>query len=205
MCNFHATVWRLFGQEIQMLHDGGNSHSNMIDTAKWRVNEPNRSVIIFEAEWNCEGEMPKDDKLIRNSDECPNTLLVAIRRHYQRVREAITTGRHLDTCFADTKKWDDVWCKAIAEGVAVTLPAVFEGNLDVYGSAQLDAPALTKVGGYFDVDVSAKLDALTEVGGYLVVSGSAKLDAPALTKVGGYLFVDGSAKLDAPALTLEDA
>ena len=163
MCNFHATVWRLFGQEIQMLHDGGNSHSNMIDTAKWRVNEPNRSVIIFEAEWDCEGEMPKDDKLIRNSDECPNTLLVAIRRHYQRVREAITTGRHLDTCFADTKKWDDVWCKAIAEGVAVTLPAVFEGNLVVSGSAQLDAPALTKVGGY------------------LVVYGSAKLDAPALT------------------------
>ena len=170
-----------------MLHDGGNSHSNMIDTAKWRVNEPNRSVIIFEAEWDCEGEMPKDDKLIRNSDECPNTLLVAIRRHYQRVREAITTGRHLDTCFADTKKWDDVWCKAIAEGVAVTLPAVFEGNLVVSGSAKLDAPALTKVGGY------------------LGVSGSAQLDAPALTKVGGYLFVDGSAKLDAPALTLEDA
>ena len=186
MCNFHATVWRLFGQEIQMLHDGGNSHSNMIDNAKWRVNESNRSVILFEAEWDCEGdEMPKDDKLIRNSDECPNDLLVAIRRQYQRVKEAITTGRHLDTWFNDTKKWDDVWCKAIAEGVAVTLPAVFEGNLVVYGSA--------------------KLDALTEVGGYFVVSGSAQLDAPALTKVGGYLFVDGSAKLDAPALTLEDA
>ncbi len=70
------------------------------------------------------------------------------------------------------------------------------GDLYVYGSAKLDAPALTSVGGYLRVYGSAKLDALTSVGGYLRVYGSAKLDA--LTSVGGYLYVDGSAKLDAP-------
>jgi hypothetical protein len=41
------------------------------------------------------------------------------------------------------------------------------------------------VGGDLDVYGSAKLDALTTVGGKLAVYGSAKLDAPALTTVGG--------------------
>ena len=75
----------------------------------------------------------------------------------------------------------------------------FGGNLEVGGSAKLDALALTKVGGNLVVWGSAKLDALalTKVGGNLVVWGSAKLDALALTKVGGNLW--GSAKLDALA------
>ncbi len=59
---------------------------------------------------------------------------------------------------------------------------IFGGNLEVGGSAKLDALALTKVGGN------------------LVVGGSAKLDALALTKVGGNLVVESSAKLDAPLL-----
>ena len=50
----------------------------------------------------------------------------------------------------------------------------------MYGSAKLDAPLLTTVGGDLRVDGSAKLDALTTVGGYLRVDGSAKLDAPLL-------------------------
>ena len=82
----------------------------------------------------------------------------------QRLNEAIKDGRHLDSHFSDTEKWADVWCKAIANGVAVVLPKVFKGNLVVSGSAKLEAPALT------------------EVGGYLVVSGSATLDAPKLRR-----------------------
>jgi hypothetical protein len=52
-------------------------------------------------------------------------------------------------------------------------------------------------GGNLEVWGSAKLDALAQVGGNLEVWGSAKLDALALTKVGGNLVVWGSAKIDA--------
>src|SRR6185312_7270069 len=77
------------------------------------------------------------------------------------------------------------------------------GDLRVYGTAKLDAPALTSVGGGLYVYGTAKLDAaaLTSVGGGLYVYNTAKLDAPALTSVGGYLRVYNTAKLDAPALT----
>ena len=60
-----------------------------------------------------------------------------------------------------------MWNKAIANGVAVELPEVFHGNLDVYAEAKLDAPLLK------------------EVGGYLAVYGGAKLDAPKLKTVNG--------------------
>ena len=75
------------------------------------------------------------------------------------------------------------------------------GDLRVYGTAKLDAPALTSVGGDLYVDGTAKLEALTSVGGGLYVYGTAKLDAPALTSVGGGLSVYNTAKLDAPVLT----
>jgi hypothetical protein len=61
---------------------------------------------------------------------------------------------------------------------------IFGGNLKVWGSAKLDALALTKVGGNLEVWGSAKLDALAQVGGNLEVGGSAKLDAPLLKKKG---------------------
>jgi prefoldin subunit 5 len=193
----------MIGQDIQCAHLPSNSHSESISASKWRENEPNRQTIIFEAEWSGSGDQPSDAVLIRNIGECPEPLVKRIREHYRRLKEAITTGKYLDTHFADTKKWCDVWNAAIKNGAPVVLPAVFEGNLYVYGSSKLDAPALTKVGGNLYVDGSSKLDApaLTKVGGNLYVDGSSKLDAPALTKVGGNLYVDGSSKLDAPALT----
>lgn len=79
MCDFHSTAWRVLGQEIQMLHQSDNSHSNMIDKAGWRVNQPNRAPINFEAEWNCEGDMPKEGEFIRNFGECPELLVKKIR------------------------------------------------------------------------------------------------------------------------------
>ena len=183
-----------------MKHLPSNSHAEMIDQAGWGNNKPNRKVVVFEAEWSGEGDLPSDGALIRNSGECPERLTNRIRSHYQKLKEALSEGKHLSTYFKDTKVFCDVWNMAIQRGAPVTLPRVFKGSLAVYGSAKLDAPALTEVGGYLDVYGSAKLDApaLTEVGGYLAVSGSAKLDA--LAKVGGYLAVSGSAKLDAPAL-----
>jgi len=200
MCDFHSILGIAIGENYEIRHDSGNSHSEMANELR---NLPNRQPVIFEAEWNGEGDVPSDGTLIRNNGECPDRLTKKIRDHYIKLKEAITTGKHFDGYFKDTKKWADVWCRAIANNVPIQLPAVFHGNLTVYGSAKLDAPALTEVGGNLYVYASAKLDApaLTEVGGYLTVDGSAKLDAPALTEVGGNLTVDGSAKLDAPALT----
>ncbi len=152
----------------------------MIEKAGWRVNEPNKKTVVFESEWDGEGDLPSATKLIRNHGDCPEQLEKRIVSHYRKLQEAIKDGKHLDSYFADTKKWADVWNKAIASGAPVTLPEVFEGDLYVSGSA--------------------KLDALVKVGGYLYVYGSAKLDAPALKEVGGDLYVSGSAKLDAPKL-----
>ena len=149
----------MIGQDIQCAHLPSNSHSESISAANWRENEPNRQTIIFEAEWSGSGDQPSDSVLIRNIGECPEPLVKRIREHYRRLKEAITTGKYLDTHFADTKKWCDVWNTAIKNGAPVTLPAIFEGSLYVYGSAKLDAPALTQVGGDLRVYSSAKLDA----------------------------------------------
>jgi len=78
------------------------------------------------------------------------------------------------------------------------------GDVRVYGSAKLEAPALQTVGGYVRVCGSAKLEApaLQTVGGYVYVYGSAKLEA--LQTVGGDVRVCGSAKLEAPNLTTKN-
>ena len=49
MCDWHSTAWRLIGQEVQCAHKSNNSHAESIEEAGWRVNEPNRKTIIFEA------------------------------------------------------------------------------------------------------------------------------------------------------------
>ena len=183
MCDFHSTDWRLLGQDAQMLHDSTNSHSGMVERAKWPENKPNRRILVFEAEWDGMGDFPSDDKLIRNCGECPKVLKKAIRRHYQILKEAITDGRHFDSYFADTDKWADVWNRAITLGVPVVLPAIFKGNLDVSGNAKLDAHALTTVGGNLTVYGSAKLDVLTKVGGSIDVIG--QLIAPKLDRRAG--------------------
>ena len=198
MCNFHSILGVSLAEgQYEIIHNPGNSHSEMAGVL---TNKPFRKPIIFEAEWDGEGAIPDDTNLIRHCGECPERMAQLIRSHYQKLKEAITTGKHLDSYFRDTKKYADVWNKAIENGAPVALPAVFEGNLAVSDSAKLDAPALTEVGGNLTVSDSAKLEALTKVGGHLDVYGSAKLDAPALTEVGGYLTVSGSAKLDAPKL-----
>src|SRR3990167_1211008 len=57
----------------------------------------------------------------------------------------------------------------------------FPGNLDVYDSVKLNAPALMSVGGNLYISGLATLPALTSVGGNLDVYGSVTL--PALTSV----------------------
>ncbi|MDB6027545.1 MAG: hypothetical protein JWM68_3768 [Verrucomicrobiales bacterium] len=123
MCDFHSTAWRLLGQEIQMAHDPNNSHSDMIDKAGWRVNQPHRPIVIFEAEWSGDGDVPSNGSLIRNSGECPEKLVAAIRRHYEKLKEAISEGKHLGTYFQEFEKYSDVWARVKALPEGVTFPA----------------------------------------------------------------------------------
>jgi hypothetical protein len=184
MCDFHSVLGVAIGDKFEIIHDSTNSHSGMAGTL---VNKPNRKAIIFEAEWNGVGEVPPSAVLIRNNGECPERLEKMIRAHYVKVKEALATGAHLNTYFKDTKKWADVWNAAIKAGAPVVLPAVFSGDLWLYGDAKLDAAALTNVGGYLWLYGDAKLEAaaLTSVGGDLVLYGDAKLEAAALKKVNG--------------------
>ena len=203
MCDFHSILGVAIGDTYEIRHDSSNSHAGMAGKLE---NKPNRKPVMFEAEASAEKLLTcvaVDDiksSIIRNYGECPEQLVRKIVAHYQKLKEALTDGSHLESYFAEDK-YCDVWNKVIERGgIAVTLPATFRGNLAVSGSAKLDATALTEVGGNLTVygsDKLAKLDALTKVGGNLAVSGSAKLDAPELTEVGGYLNVYGSAKLDA--------
>ena len=171
MCDFYSSIGRQIGQLPETYHDSTNSHSGMIKTAGWRDNEPNRPTLVFEFEAKLDVLLSdcdlseKASSLIRNYGECPPQLVRKFVSEASRVRNALKNGiKPGDFC---TKLFSDVWNNAIAQNVPVELPEVFEGYLDVYGSAKLDAPALKEVGGYLDV------------------SGSAKLDAPALKSVNG--------------------
>src|SRR5579859_2435383 len=101
MCDFHSTIWRELGQEVQMFHLPSNSHSEMVQASSWRDNEPNRQTLIFEAEWNGQGEMPSPSRLIRNSGECPERVVNAIMRHYTKLSEALKFGKWFEKYFAD--------------------------------------------------------------------------------------------------------
>ena len=209
MCDFHSIVGVALGERYELLHTPDNSHSGMIESygkslgAPDLSNKPLRKTVLFEAEWDGEGDLPPDTRLVRNASECPEKLMGMIREHYHKLEEAMTTGKHLDGYFSDTAKWSDVWNQCIKRGVSVVFPAVFKGHLTIYENAKLEAPALALVGGYLDVYENAKLEApaLTSVSGNLYVYEDAKLEAPALTSVGGNLFVYRNAKLEAPALT----
>jgi hypothetical protein len=145
MCNFHSTCWRMLGEKVEFIHKGHNSHSQMIEECGWRPNQPNHKIVIFEAEWDGESDIPSISKLLRNSEEALEKLTDAVLRHYTRLKDALETG-NLEH-FQDTKKYWDVWNAVIAKGHAVALPAVFHGNLAVSGSAKLDAPLLASVNG----------------------------------------------------------
>lgn len=202
MCDFHSTCWRELGQDIQVTHVISNSHSEAIIKAGWRDNEPNRKTVNFEAEWDGEGEMPENNNLIRNFEECSEKLANRIREHYIKLSEAITTGKWLDSYFKDIDTWRDVWAKAIEKGVFVKLPEVWEGGLTITKNTKVDVSNLTKVSKHLYLYEGAQLTAekLTEVGGYLCLYKEAQLTAEKLTKIGGSLNLYEEARLNAPKL-----
>ena len=124
MCDFHSILGvSLPGNKYEIRHLPSNSHSEMAGDLK---NGPNRKPVIFEAEWNGLGEIPKPEKLIRNYDECPPKLVEKIVQHYQALSGALKDGKGCEVggYFADIEKWYDVWSAILKAGVCLQVPAV---------------------------------------------------------------------------------
>jgi len=225
MCDFLSIIVRHDGK---IGHIPSNSHSETVKATGWRENDDlHRDEKRFtEAEWNCEGEFPGADKISRGeinekqrkSIECfygnAAKLLAEPEKHAERM--LFGRGYFSDDRFADIR-WRVLIHHKCPQGVADKLAALalhangngvkslhpkitnLAGNLAVEDGCEVNAPALTEIGGSLYVYGSAKCDALTKIGGNLCVCGSAKFDA--LVKIGGNLYVYGSAKFDAPVLT----
>jgi hypothetical protein len=149
MCDFYSEIGRQIGQLPETYHDLTNSHSGMIETCKWRDNQPNGRTLVFEFEAKLDVLLSdcdlheKASSLIRNFGEYPAQLVRKFISNAIRVRKALKVG--IKPGDFDTKNFADVWNNAIAQNVPVELPEVFEGNLDVYGLAKLDAPRLKRL------------------------------------------------------------
>ena len=136
MCDFHSTAWRLVGQDVQMCHLPSNSHSEMIDAAKWRVNEPNKRAVVFEAEWDCQGEIPAVAKLLKhNASECPPQVERAVVKYYKALQECILNGDHWKD-FSEFVKFSDVWARMRVLPQGVVFPKEC-GYLDLGGLTSL--------------------------------------------------------------------
>ena len=132
MCDFCSTSWRMVGQSVQMCHEPGNSHAGAISAAGWPVNQPNRVPTIFEAEWD--GSTPDiPDGCVRNWEGCPEAVLIAIRRLYRQLHEALTESKHLahGGVFGDLGRWSDVWARVKTLPAGVRLPKHIDGDLEL--------------------------------------------------------------------------
>ena len=132
MCNFHSIIGRKLGETAELYHDATNSHSGMIQTAKWRENKPNEIIRVFEAEWDGNGAFPSDSALIRNHADCPEKLKDKIRNHYKKLHGAVKFGQHLDKYFFDLK-YEDVFIIALKNGWRGKLPTTIGGYLYLRG------------------------------------------------------------------------
>ena len=147
MCDFHSTVWRLIGQDVQTFHLPTNSHSEMVNAAGWRENEPNRKTVVFESEWNGDGEVPDINKLLKNNaSECPAQVERAVIKYYRTLKAAITPGGKFDKIFSDPQKFQDVWEAAMKAGCSLDFGKIekFNGYVGVHQGATLTAPALAE-------------------------------------------------------------
>ena len=182
MCDFHSIIGFSLGEDhFEIRHTRDNSHATMRAGIE---NEPNRKVVVFECEWNLEGEMPPPATLIRNIGECPDRLVTMIERHYRAAHTAVTTGKGLSQTgiFSDQTKWCDLYQAAMRHGSPVELVGEFPGYMIVEQGGTLNVPALESVAGYVRV----------EQGG--------TLNVPALESVAGDVFVEQGGTLNAPKL-----
>jgi len=206
MCDFHSILGVAIGDNISIYHDPSNSHAEMrkkLPTTA-SVAPIARPTTTFEAEWNGEGEIPSDTRLIRNIGECPDRLVKKIRDHYIRLKEALETGKHIQPggYFGDVAKYADVWSAAMRKGHTLDFSEVVEFPSSVYvrEGATFTAPKLAAVASYVDVREGATFTApkLTKAGSVYVREG-ATFTAPKLTKA-GYVDVREGATFTAPKL-----
>jgi hypothetical protein len=200
MCDFHSTAWRKIGQDIQMTHLPSNRHSEMIDASGWRVNQPNRTPIVFEAEGTDES-----DVRIRQCGECHEDVIVAIKRHYRKLAKCIETGDGLRVgeYFADYARWSDVWSRVKSLPENMTWPQTIGGSLDLRGLASLPENMTwpQTIGGSLDLSGLASLpENMTwpqTIGGSLDLRGLASLPENMTwpQTIGGYLYLSGLASL----------
>ena len=183
MCDFHSIIGLSLGEDhFEVRHTRDNSHATMRAGCE---NEPNRKVVVFECEWNLEGEMPPPDKLIRNIGECPERLVKMITRHYAAAQKAVTTGEGLNQngIFSDQRKWTDLYQAAMRRGSPVELVGEFPGYVIVKQGGTLNVPALESVAGDVRVAQGGTLNApaLTKAG-YVIVAQGGTLNAPKLNR-----------------------
>ena len=71
------------GQDLSIYHDPSNDHSKMRELVGETASSApiTRKAITFEAEWDGDGELPANAKLIRNIGDCPERLVKKIREH----------------------------------------------------------------------------------------------------------------------------
>ena len=101
----------------------------MIEKAGWRANEPNKKVIVFEAEWDCKGDIPVAARLLKNNaSECPEQVERAVVKYYTKLRAFLENGEGWKR-FSDFENFADVWSrlKSLPEGV--TFPEKIGGSL----------------------------------------------------------------------------
>jgi len=205
MCDFHSILGVAIGDTYEIRHDASNSHSIMAGRLE---NKPNRKPIIFESECSAEKMIGGDldyikSSIIRNYGECPEPLVRKIVAHYQKVKEAITDGRHLSSTgyFSDTEKYADVWQEAMSRGIMPDFSGItkFHGSVDVQQGATFTAPGIAKCG-YVDVHQGATFTApgIAKCG-YVDVQQGATFTAPGIAKC-GYVDVHQGATFTAPGL-----
>jgi len=209
MCEFHSCLGIALGDNYEIRHDAGNSHSSMAGKIE---NKPNRAPVIFEVEASASTLIKCSDvdsiksSIIRNFGKCPEPLVRKIVAHYQKVKQALTDGKHLSSegYFRDTQKYADVWNEAQSLGICPDFSGFVEihCSVDVREDATFTAPKLTKSGSV-DVQQGATFTApeLKEVYGSVDVQQGATFTAPELKEVSGYVYVQQGATFTAPKLT----
>ena len=91
---------------------------------------------VFEAEWDCQGDIPAVSKLLtNNASECPPQVERAVVKYYKRLQEFILTGDHWED-WGEFEKFSDVWAKIKVLPQGVVFPKDC-GSLDLSGLTSL--------------------------------------------------------------------
>jgi hypothetical protein len=182
MCDFHSIAIRLSDGAIA--HVPGNSHSEAVEAAKWRENQPNREPFFVECEWDGRGKYPGLAKIVRgyDADKLPEPVAKKIERHYKSLADFM----------ADPKKH-----KSMIQGAGI-----FSGDeyrdVALHGTAEVACPTLSR---FADRLCSARFgnEAWLQIKPLLPALWAASASAEAKQKRGFY-FADWACRTLVPML-----